>query len=140
MRVRPFHPADQSVVVGLWEACGLTRPWNDPARDIDRKLTTQPELFLVGEDETGTVVATGMVGYDGHRGWVHYLAVAPSRRGERLGRALMAEAERLLVERGCPKLNLMVRGGNENVVGFYRAIGYGIDDVVLMSKRLIPDI
>ena len=139
MQIRPFALSDQPAVIALWETCGLTRPWNDPATDIERKLTTQPELFLVGEHD-GEVIATAMVGYDGHRGWVHYLAVAPSRRGERLGQALMVEAERLLTVLGCPKLNLMVRTGNEQVVGFYRAIGYGVDDVVVLSKRLIPDL
>lgn len=138
MHLRAFAPGDESSVIRLWEDCGLTRPWNDPAKDIARKLTVQPELFLVGEVD-GEVVASGMFGFDGTRGWVHYLAVAPGHRGESLGRALMAEGERLLTELGCPKLNLQVRTGNERVLGFYRALGYLPDDTVSLGKRLIAD-
>lgn len=138
MQIRSFVPSDSAAVIALWEEAGLTRPWNDPAKDIERKLSTQPELFLVAEGE-GIVVGTAMVGYDGHRGWVHYLAVAPSLQGTGLGRELMAEAERLLIELGCPKINLMVRTGNDRVIGFYEALGYGTDEVALLSKRLIPD-
>ena len=138
MHLRSFVPADQPAVISLWNACGLIRPWNDPGKDIARKLTVQPELFLVGE--TGSeIVAAGMFGFDGTRGWVHYLAVAPGRQGESLGRALMAEGERLLLELGCPKVNLQVRTGNERVIGFYRALGYAADDTVSLGKRLIPD-
>src|SRR5512141_54613 len=101
MKIRVFQPNDEPAVVALWQECGLTRPWNDPHADIARKLTEQPELFLVGtvEDE---LVATAMVGFDGHRGWVYYLAVAPDQRRQSYGKALMREAERLLLERGCP--------------------------------------
>ena len=138
MHLRSFVPADQPAVISLWNACGLIRPWNDPAKDIARKLTVQPELFLVGEIDS-EIVAAGMFGFDGTRGWVHYLAVAPGRQGESLGRALMAEGERLLLELGCPKVNLQVRTGNERVIGFYRALGYAADDTVSLGKRLIPD-
>ena len=138
MHLRSFVPADQPAVISLWNACGLIRPWNDPAKDIARKLTVQPELFLVGEVDS-EIVAAGMFGFDGTRGWVHYLAVAPGRQGESLGRALMAEGERLLLELGCPKVNLQVRTGNERVIGFYRALGYAADDTVSLGKRLIPD-
>lgn len=138
MQIRSFRPSDSAAVIALWEEAALTRPWNDPAKDIERKLSTQPELFLVAEAE-GTVVGTAMVGYDGHRGWVHYLAVSPSLQGAGLGRELMAEAERLLIELDCPKINLMVRTGNDRVIGFYEALGYGTDEVALLSKRLIPD-
>ena len=138
MHIRPFLPADQPAVIALWTTCGLVRPWNDPVKDIARKLTVQPDLFLVGEldDE---IVATGMFGFDGTRGWVHYLAVAPGHQGESLGRALMAEGERLLTELGCPKINLQVRTDNERVIGFYRALGYAADDTISLGKRLIPD-
>lgn len=138
MQIRSFTSSDSAAVIALWQESGLTRPWNDPAKDIERKLSTQPELFLVAEAD-GSVVGTAMVGYDGHRGWVHYLAVAPSLQGTGLGRELMAEAERLLIELGCPKINLMVRTGNDRVIGFYEALGYGTDEVALLSKRLIPD-
>ena len=138
MRIRAFEDRDTDAVIRLWEDCQLTRPWNDPHRDIERKRTTQPDLFLVG-DESGAVVATAMVGYDGHRGWVYYLAVDPAHRGAGHSRALMAEAERLLVERGCPKLMLMVRSSNTAVVDLYEHLGYAREDTVVMGKRLIPD-
>ena len=114
-------------------------PWNDPYRDIERTSTVQPELFLVAE-AAGAVVGTAMVGYDGHRGWVNYLAVDATRRGSGLGRQLMAEAERLLAERGCPKLNLQVRSTNTSVIEWYRTLGYEPDGAVSLGKRLIPDV
>jgi len=138
MKLRPFTPADQTAVITLWTTCGLTRPWNNPAKDIARKLTVQPDLFLVGELDN-QIVATGMFGFDGTRGWVHYLAVAPTHQGESLGRALMAEGERLLTELGCPKVNLQVRSGNERVIGFYESLGYVSDGTVTLGKRIIPD-
>ncbi len=152
--IRPFRREDTESVVALWRRAGLVVPWNDPYRDIERKLTVQPELFLVVEDPGGTadvsvgsrdaeasgaVVGAAMVGYDGHRGWVNYLAVDESRRGEGIGAALMAEAERLLVELGCPKLNLQVRSTNQGVSDWYRSLGYEPDHAVGLGKRLIPD-
>jgi ribosomal protein S18 acetylase RimI-like enzyme len=138
MRIRAFEPGDEAAIVALWQECGLTRPWNDPRKDIARKLTEQPELFLVGTlgDE---IVASAMVGFDGHRGWVYYLAVAERHRKRSLGRALMQEAERLLIERGCPKLNLQVRSTNPGVIEFYRKLGYVPDETVSLGKRLIHD-
>ena len=141
--IRAFVPADADAVVALWRECGLVRAWNDPHRDIERKATTQPEMFLVadsGAEEGATVVGSAMVGFDGHRGWVYYLAVAPSMQRLALGRALMARAERLLIERGCPKLALMVRTENAGVLAFYRRLGYVQDDVVVLGKRLIQDL
>lgn len=136
--LRAFADADEDAVVALWERCGLTRPWNDPHRDIARKRTVQPELFLVAED-AGAIVGSAMFGYDGHRGWVNYLAVDEAYRGRGLGRALMAEGERLLTALGCPKLNLQVREGNDAALAFYGAIGYTDDRTVSYGKRLIPD-
>ena len=138
MLIRPFTEIDTDSVVALWEASGLTRPWNDPRKDIARKLEVQRELFLVGELD-GRIVATAMAGYEGHRGWVNYLAVDPSERGAGHGRAIMAEVERLLTEGGCPKLNLQVRSDNEQALEFYRALGYSVDAAVSLGKRLIPD-
>lgn len=138
MHFRPYHPADESAVVDLWKVCGLTRPWNDPHKDIARKLTTQPDLFQVGEVD-GRLVATAMIGYDGHRGWVYYLAVHPEFQGRGYGRMLMARAEALLIERGCPKINLLVRETNDAVLAFYDRLGYGRDAAVSLGKRLIPD-
>jgi ribosomal protein S18 acetylase RimI-like enzyme len=136
--IRPFAPADEERVVQLWRDCGLTRPWNDPHKDIARKLGEQPELFLVGTVD-GRVMATVMAGFDGHRGWVNYLAVDPALQRQDIGRALMDEAERLLIARGCPKLNLQVRAGNTGVIDFYRKLGYVEEEMVSMGKRLIPD-
>lgn len=138
MQIRPFHPADEPAVIDLWRRCGLTRPWNDPAKDVRRKLAVRPDLFLVGLLD-GAVAATVMAGYDGHRGWINYLAVDPDYRRRGLGRALMAEAERLLREAGCPKINLQVRGTNADVIAFYRSLGYTVDDVVSLGKRLEHD-
>ncbi len=141
--IRPFAVADTEAVVALWRDSGLVKPWNDPYLDIERKLAVQPELFLVAEaaddGSDGTVVGTAMVGYEGHRGWVNYLAVDAALRGGGLGRALMAEAERLLLARACPKLNLQVRSTNAEVLAFYARLGYVVDDAVSLGKRLIAD-
>lgn len=138
MLIRAFNEADTEAVVQLWSECQLTRPWNDPRKDIGRKLSVQPELFLVSEVD-GALVGTAMVGFDGHRGWVYYFAVAEGHRGEGHGRALMAEAERLLVERGCPKVMLMVRLDNSAVAELYEHLGYEREAVVVLGRRLIPD-
>ena len=138
MKIRPFAPADEAAVIALWGTCGLTRAWNDPHKDIARKLAVQPELFLVGVLD-GRVIATVMAGYEGHRGWVNYLAVAPAHRGRGFGRALMRYVEEILVQRGCPKLNLQVRNTNPEAMAFYRRIGYEVDDSVSLGKRLIAD-
>nr|WP_315230295.1 GNAT family acetyltransferase [uncultured Albidiferax sp.] len=138
MHIRPYQETDEAAVVALWQACGLTRPWNDPHQDIARKLKVQRELFLVGETD-GRVIATAMAGYDGHRGWVNYLAVAPGERGQGLGAALMQHIEQQLLALGCPKLNLQVRSSNTAVLDFYRHLGYAQDEAVSLGKRLIPD-
>ena len=138
LHIRPFERTDEERVLALWRECGLTRPWNDPRKDIARKLGEQPELFLVGAED-GRVVATAMVGFDGHRGWIYYLAVDPALQRRDIGRALMAEAERLLIARGCPKLNLQVRASNAGVIDFYRKLGYEVEELVCMGKRLIRD-
>jgi ribosomal protein S18 acetylase RimI-like enzyme len=138
--IRPFREEDTEPVVALWEECGLVRPWNDPRRDIARKLTVQRELFLVGVDEgQDSPIATAMAGYDGHRGWVYYVAVSPERQGERLGAQLMAEAERLLIDLGCPKINIQVRAGNDRVIGFYEHLGFTPDGALGFGRRLISD-
>jgi len=136
--IRAFTLADEDAVVALWEEAGLTRPWNDPRADIRRKLTVQPELFLVAEEED-RVVGTVMAGYDGHRGWLYYLAAAASHRSRGIGRALVAEAERLLEEMGCPKVQLMVRPDNTGARGFYDALGYEPFDTWATGRRLIVD-
>lgn len=138
MQIRSFAPADEDAVVALWESCGLTRPWNDPRKDIARKLTEQPELFLVGTIGA-ELMATVMLGFDGHRGWAYYLAVAPAHRRQAFGTALMQRAEQLLIERGCPKLNLLIRSDNLEMIAFYHRLGYSQDPVVSMGRRLISD-
>lgn len=138
MQIRPFEPSDEIKVIALWDRCGLLRPWNDPRKDIQRKLKVRPDLFLVGI-LNGQVVATAMAGYEGHRGWINYLAVSPDHQRQGLGQAIMSEAERLLRECGCPKINLQVRTGNLQVIEFYKSIGFTLDDVVSMGKRLEPD-
>jgi ribosomal protein S18 acetylase RimI-like enzyme len=139
--LRPFAAADTDQVVALWTACGLVRPWNDPRRDIERKRSVQPELFLVAtpSSEPDRIVGAGMAGFDGHRGWVNYLAVEPSLQRSGLGRQFMARFEELLTAMGCPKLNLQVRAGNETVIAFYEHLGYADDGSVSMGKRLIAD-
>lgn len=138
MRIRSFAPADTEQVVALWHAAGLTRPWNDPHEDIARKLRVQPELFLVGEED-GRVVGTAMAGYDGHRGWLYYFAVDPALQGGGRGSALLAEVERLLLELGCPKLNVQVREGNDALIDRYERWGYSADGAAGLGKRLISD-
>ena len=138
MQIRPYTPADETAVIALWQRCELTRPWNDPRKDIERKLTVQPELFVVGERQ-GQIVATAMAGFDGHRGWINYLAVSPEVQKQGLGRQLMSHVEQALMAMGCPKLNLQVRAGNAQALAFYQAIGYGQDELVSMGKRLISD-
>lgn len=138
MNIRSYQPADETAVIALWEICGLTRPWNDPRKDIARKLTAQPELFLVGVEDN-KVIATAMVGFDGHRGWVYYVAVDPDYQRLSYGKQLMREAEQLLIERGCPKINLLVRSSNAQVIQFYKELGYTPDDVVSLGRRLIAD-
>ena len=132
------YPGDEAGIVALWQRCGLTRPWNDPAKDIRRKLVAGRELFVIGE-HGGRIVATAMAGYDGHRGWVNYLAVEPSLQGRGIGRAMMAEAERLLRFIHCPKINVQVREGNDAALAFYARIGFVRDDTVSLGKRLEQD-
>ncbi|MDE2977680.1 MAG: GNAT family acetyltransferase [Acidobacteriota bacterium] len=136
--IRPYREANEDAVVALWHECDLVRPWNDPIKDIGRKLRIQRDLFLVGLLD-GRLVATVMAGYEGHRGWINYLAVAPNSRKRGFGRLLMDEAEARLREMGCPKINLHVRRSNAEAAGFYRSIGYAEDDVLSMGKRLIED-
>ena len=138
LEIRPYREADQDAVVELWRECGLVAPQNDPVKDIHRKLHVQRDLFLVGLLDA-RLVATVMAGYEGHRGWINYLAVTNDCRRRGFGRRLMDEAERLLRAAGCPKINLQVRSSNTDVIGFYRGIGYAVEDRVSMGKRLEED-
>lgn len=136
--IRSYRPGDEASVVTLWSACGLVVPQNDPRRDIKRKLRVSPEWFLVGQI-AGEIVATCMAGYEGHRGWINYLAVAPSHQRRGLATRLVREAESRLRQAGCPKINLQIRTANTGVIDFYKTLGFAVDDVVSLGKRLEPD-
>jgi ribosomal protein S18 acetylase RimI-like enzyme len=138
LNIRIFTIEDEDAVVNLWKKCDLVRPWNNPQSDINRKLKVNPELFLIGTLK-GKIIATAMGGYEGHRGWVNYLAVDPEYQRKGYGRQLMAEIEKRLLALGCPKINLQVRDGNTQALEFYNRIGYKNDNVVSLGKRLIPD-
>ncbi|MFK7996742.1 MAG: GNAT family acetyltransferase [Granulosicoccus sp.] len=138
INIRTFVANDTAKVIRLWQACELTRPWNDPNKDIQRKLRVNDNLFLVAEEQN-RLIGSVMGGYDGHRGWINYLAVDPSSRKQGLGHSLMLEVERRLLTLGCPKINLQVRASNSAVIEFYEAIGFRDDEVRSFGKRLIPD-
>jgi ribosomal protein S18 acetylase RimI-like enzyme len=138
MQIRPYQIEDKEAVVSLWRCCDLIRPWNDPSKDIQRKLAVRPDLFLVGLLD-GRIIACVMAGYEGHRGWLNYLAADPEYQRRGFARAIVAEAERLLQKAGCPKINLQIRTSNHSVIEFYRRLGYSVDDVVSMGKRLEDD-
>lgn len=135
MTIEEACAADREEVVALWQAAGLTRPWNDPVADFERAIGGATSAILLLR-EGGVVLGTAMVGEDGHRGWVYYLAVAEAARGRGHGRALMAAAESWLRARGCPKLQLMVREGNDAAIGFYRALGLAPQPVVTLGRFL----
>jgi ribosomal protein S18 acetylase RimI-like enzyme len=138
MEIRSFHIDDGPDVVALWERCDLVRAWNDPAKDIARKMLVQPELFLVGV-VGGRIIASVMAGYEGHRGWINYLAVDHPHRRRGYARALMQYVESALTAMGCPKLNMQVRATSLEVLQFYRRLGYVQDEAVSLGKRLIAD-
>lgn len=138
MEIRPCEPRDENAVIDLWSTAGLIRPWNDPVKDIARKATVQPDLFLVADDD-GVIAGVVMAGYDGHRGWINYLAVEKSRRGTGIGRELVGRAEAELAALGCPKVNLQIRLDNAGTVALYEHLGYERYEVIDMSKRLVTD-
>jgi ribosomal protein S18 acetylase RimI-like enzyme len=135
LTIRPFTADDQDALIALWQDCRLVVPQNDPVMDIAAKVRFQPDLFLVALLD-GRLVGTIMAGYEGHRGWINYLAVAPDRRRQGVGKALMGAAETALRALGCPKINLQVRRTNSSVIAFYRALGFNEDEVVSLGKRL----
>lgn len=135
MHIESLSPSDFDAAVALWHDAGLTRPWNDPMDDLRRAVAGPSSTVLAGHDGD-ELVATAMVGHDGHRGWVYYVAVRPGRRRRGHGRAIMRACETWLSTRNVPKVQLMVRTENDAVTAFYAALGYGSDDVVVMSKRL----
>lgn len=138
--IRPLRRSEIAAAVALWDACGLTRPWNDPVQDAERALDGTTSTILAARSEAGDVVATVMVGVDGHRGWVYYLAVSPDMHRQGWGRKLMGAAEAWLREHGAPKVQLMVRSSNTAVVGFYTALGYSDQDTVVLGRFLDPEL
>ena len=139
MDIRGFQVEEQDQVVTLWRACGLVVPHKDPDKDIRRKLEVDPDLFLDGTLD-GQVVASVMGGYEGHRGWINYLAVSPDHQRKGFGRQMMVAIERAIAARGCPKINLQVREGNDQVVAFYKALGYFPDHAICLGKRIEHDV
>lgn len=133
--IRPLAAADTPAAVALWQAAGLTRPWNDPAADIALALASPQAMLFAAHDEAG-LTGTVMAGVDGHRGWVYYLAVAERTRHHGLGRALMQAAEQWCGERGVARLNLMVRADNAAAAGFYARLGYRPADVGVWQRDL----
>ena len=135
LSVSPITDADVPAVIALWQRCGLTRPWNDPAADIAFARKGANAAILVGRHEN-TIAATAMVGHDGHRGWVYYVAVDPDRQKQDFGRAIMAAAEDWLRSQGVEKIMLMVRPDNTQVRAFYDKLGYGVQERVIYAKWL----
>lgn len=135
MDILELGPSDADAAVALWRECGLTRPWNDASADFARAVGG-PSSAVLGLREAGDLVGTAMVGHDGHRGWVYYLAVASSARGTGLGRRLMESCEHWLMDRGVPKIQFMVRTDNAVVLDFYDHLGYAHQDVVVLGRRL----
>ena len=136
--IRSYRESDKKDIIQLWQECGLVVSWNDPQRDIERKLSVHPKLFLIGlvNDE---IITTAMVGYEGHRGWVNYLAVKPKFQRQGIAKQMMKEAEHRLLKMRCPKLQVQIRNTNDGVIKFYQKLGYLQDEVVNLGKRLISD-
>ncbi|UPK07992.1 GNAT family acetyltransferase [Bradyrhizobium algeriense] len=135
LAIADIADADVATVIALWQACGLTRPWNDPAADIALARREPNSTILIGRDGDA-IVATAMVGYDGHRGWVYYVASDPQRRAKGYGRAIMNAAEDWLRAAGILKLQLMVRKDNAQVHAFYQSLGYYNQQTVTFAKWL----
>ena len=138
LQIRSYLIDDEREVIALWQRCKLLSPANNPQEDIARKLQVNPELFLVGLLHQ-KLVATCMAGYEGHRGWINYLAVDPDYQRQGFASQIMRRAEEALKALGCPKINLQVRSSNSQVIAFYEELGFSIDPVVSMGKRLIYD-
>jgi ribosomal protein S18 acetylase RimI-like enzyme len=135
LAISPIGDSDIPSVIALWQACGLTRPWNDPASDIALARRGPNSAVLVGRDN-GAVVATAMVGHDGHRGWVYYVATNPDHRGKGFGRTIMAAAEDWLRAADIAKVQLLVRPDNTKVQAFYESIDYDEQPRVIYAKWL----
>lgn len=136
--IRQFSHTDLEDIISLWELCGLTRPWNNPEIDIFRKAEQQDSLFLIATRDD-KLVATLMGGYDGHRGWISYLAVHPQYQRQGIATALVQQLEKRLVAKGCPKVQLLIRKDNLDIQSFYDELGYEEVDAICLGKRLIQD-
>jgi ribosomal protein S18 acetylase RimI-like enzyme len=135
MKIHPLAESLHPDAIALWHETGLTRPWNDPAADLRRAVEAPDSTILAAVDE-GTLIATAMVGHDGHRGWVYYLAVIPSHQRQGLGRQMMTACEEWVKAQRIPKIQLMVRAENRAALGFYENLGYTDAEVVVLGKRL----
>ena len=135
---RKFRKSDSKEVIKLWEKCKLIVPWNDPLKDINRKLSIKDNLFIIGEINKN-IIASAMAGYDGHRGYIYYLAVLPEYQKKGIGSSLLSIVEKKLLHLGCPKINLFVRNTNIRVKTFYRINNYEFQDSQIYGKRLIKD-
>lgn len=138
MKIKQFCIEDTKAVIQLWQDCNLIVPWNNPGKDIQRKLDDGCDLFLVGEIDS-KIVASVMGGYEGHRGWANYLAISPEYQHRGFAKTMMAELENRLKALGCPKINLLVRNTNTEVIEFYQSLGFTVDASVSLGKRLIAD-
>ncbi len=133
--IRPIRDGDKEAVAKLWRVCGLVRPWNDPLRDIESaRANASSDIFVAVSEEGGGIAGSVMAGYEGHRGWVYYVAVAQEHRSQGLGERLMRHAEAWLASAGAPKVMLMIREENEAVRRFYEAIGYEVEERTVMSR------
>lgn len=135
MNVVELAPDRIADAVHLWERTNLTRPWNDPVLDARRALNS-PTSTILALMEDSHVIATAMVGHDGHRGWLYYVAVDPERQGQGIGRQLVQECTQWLQTMGVPKVQLMVRNENRAVIDFYTGLGFEDQNVVVLGKRL----
>ncbi len=138
LNIRKFQESDEQGLVSLWNVCKLSVALNNPYKDIARKLSVQPDLFLVGYIEN-KLIASVMAGYDGHRGWINYFAVHPDFQNRGFGKQLMDHVENRLRELGCPKINLQIREGNKKVLSYYQKLGFVKEKRISMSKKLEDD-
>ncbi len=139
LNIRTYLPEDQLDVITLWQECGLIVPWNNPETDIAAKHLDSPELFFVGELQDA-LIASCMAGYDGHRGWIYFLAVKPDCRHRAIASKILAHAESTLAALGCRKVELMIRNANKGIITFYEKNDYKPEPVMVLSKRLFEDV
>jgi len=135
-RITRLRENETAAAIALWQVAGLVQLWNDPGADIAAALNCPTATILAAHDEAGALTGTVMAGYDGHRGWVYYVASDPARQGQGIGAALMKAAEAWLAGQGARVVRLMVRAENERVAGFYDGLGYERGDFLVFGKRL----